>query len=423
VKNQNSIQPNRRHFTVLRQICQLIPPHLVPKLTRETGVDEKERTFSSWSHVVSMLYAQVSHALSLNDVCDALRLRTGSLFTVRAARPPAKNTLSHANKVRDCALAQKLFWAMLGHLQSAFPSFVRGGGKRRLTWRFRRAIHAVDSTTIQLVASCMTWAKHRRRKAAAKCHLRLNLQSFLPGFAIVDTARQHDSVRARELCAGLSEGEIVIFDKAYGDFSHLWALRQRGVFFVTRAKDNLAGRVKQRLNKGPSRDRRILKDELIVLKGHYARRDYPGLLRRVTAGVKIDGEERVMVFLTNNTEWAPSTVCELYRCRWSIESFFKEIKQTVQLVDFLGYSANAVKWQVWTALLVHLLLRFLAWQSRWSHSFTRLVTYIRAALWLDRDVYSLLAACGTANGHCRCLGSPEQAWLPGFARTTVGQPM
>lgn len=168
MKNQNSKQPNRGQFTVLRQVCQLIPPYLAPKVARVTGVDEKSRTYSAWSHVVTMLYAQISHALSLNDVCDALRLRAGSLFTVRAARPPAKNTLSHANKVRDCAMAEKLFWAMLSHLQSACPSFVRGGGKRGVTWRFRRAIHAVDSTTIQLVASCMSWAKHRRRKAAAK---------------------------------------------------------------------------------------------------------------------------------------------------------------------------------------------------------------------------------------------------------------
>ena len=129
---------------------------------------------------------------------------------------------------------------MLSHLQSFFPSFVRGGGKHGITWRFRRAIHAVDLTTIQLVASCMSWAKHRRRKAAAKCHLRLNLQSFLPGFAIVDTAQQHDNMRDRELCADLYEGKIVIFDKAYVDIGHLWALVQRGIFFVTRVKNNMA---------------------------------------------------------------------------------------------------------------------------------------------------------------------------------------
>ena len=104
MKNKNPIQPNRGQFTVLRQVCQLIPPHLVSKTARVTGVDEKSRTYSAWSHVVTMLYAQISHALSLNDVCDALRLRVGSLFTVRGARPPAKNTLSYANKVRDCAM-------------------------------------------------------------------------------------------------------------------------------------------------------------------------------------------------------------------------------------------------------------------------------------------------------------------------------
>lgn len=405
---------------MLRQICELIPTHLVAKLSRETGADDKARTFTPWSHVVAMVYAQISHALSLNDVCDALKLRLTALGGIRAATPPAKNTLSHANKVRDCALAEKLFWAQLGHLQVAFPQFVRGRGRRQFAWRFKRAINVVDSTTIQLIAACMDWAKHRRRKAAAKCHLRLDLQSFLPKFAIVDTAREHDNKRAREVCAGLSEGEIVVFDKAYVDFGHLWDLAQRGIFWVSRAKDNLACRVKKRLPK--SSDARILKDELVALKGHRVRQDYPGLLRRVTARVEVDGEERVMVFLTNHTAWAAASVVDLYGCRWSIETFFKELKQTVQLVDFLGHSANAVKWQVWTALLVHLLLRFLAWQSRWAHSFSRLVTYIRAALWLDRNIHDVLARCGTASGDFRCLGSPEQAWLPGFARKAVGQP-
>lgn len=419
MKKTNTIQPNRRNLTVLRQICQLIPTHLVAKLARETGADEKARTFTPWSHVVAMLYAQISHALSLNDVCDALKLHLTPLFRIRAARPPAKNTLSHANKVRDCELGRRLFWAQLEHLQSNFPGFVRGRRKRKFGWRFKRAINAVDSTTIQLVANCMDWAKHRCRKAAAKVHLRLDLQSFLPRFAIVDTAREHDNKRAREVCAGLSEGEIVVFDKAYLDFAHLWDLAQRGISWISRAKDNMACRVKKRLPR--SGDPRILKDELIVLKGHKARQNHPGPMRRVTARVEIDGKERVMVFLTNNLDWAASSVADLYGCRWEIETFFKELKQTVQLVDFLGHSANAVKWQVWTALLVHLLLRFLAWQSRWSHSFSRLVTYIRAALWLERDICEALNRCGTAAGDFRRLGSPEQAWLPGFARDAMGQ--
>ena len=416
-KTKTKSQPSRPHTTVLRQIVELIPGHLVSKLARETGVDERARTFTPWSHVVAMLYAQVSHALGLNDVCDALRLQVTALFAMRGAKPPARNTLSHANKERDCVLAQNLFWRMLEHLQSQSPGFGRGG-KKTLAWRFRRAIHIVDATTIQLIANCISWAKHRRRKAAAKCHLRLDLQSFLPRFAIVETAGEHDSVRAPALCAGLREGEIVLFDKAYLHFAHLWDLTSRGVYWVTRAKDNLVVKVKKRLPKHS--DPRILKDELVVLKIAKTAKDYPQVMRRVTAKLEVDGQERVMVFLTNNLEWSPVTVCDLYRCRWEIEVFFKQLKQTVQLVDFLGNSANAVKWQVWTALLVHLLLRFLAWRSRWAHTFTRLFTYVRAALWLPRDLAELLRRCGTAEGDFRMLGRPEQAWLPGLAHPLMG---
>jgi hypothetical protein len=148
---------------------------------------------------------------------------------------------------------------------------------------------------------------------------------------------------------------------------------------------------------------------------------YPAVLRRVIAQVEIDGEERVMVFLTNHLAWSPVTVCDLHRCRWQIEVFFKQLKQTVQLVDFLGNRAHAVRWQGETALLVHLLLRFLAWRERWTHSFTRLFTYMRAASWLPRDLADLLRRCGTAPGAGGSLARPCQSELPGFAALLMGQ--
>jgi len=118
--------------------------------------------------------------------------------------------------------------------------------------RFKRAIHAVDSSTITLVANCMNWAKHRRRKAAAKLHLRLNLQSFLPGFAIIEEARHHDDTRAPALCAHLQDGEIALFDKAYINFTHLFDLARRGIIRVTRSKDNMAYTVRKKLLRKPS---------------------------------------------------------------------------------------------------------------------------------------------------------------------------
>ena len=119
-------------------------------------------------------------------------------------------------------------------------------------------------------------------------------------------------------------------------------------------------------------------------------------MRRIVAWVEVDGKEREMIFLTNNLKWSAETIVELYRCRWQIEVFFKQIKQTLQLADFLGTSANAVRWQVWTALLVYLLLRYLAFLSKWTHSFSRLFTLVRIACGKN----------GTCSTSSRAMGQP-----------------
>ena len=322
---------------VLRQVCNLIPPFLVSRLARETGVDRKARTFSPRSHVVSMIYSQLTHAIGLNDLCDGLQHFGGALSAIRGAVAPRRNTLSHANRQRDARLAEKLLWSVLGHLQQQSPAF--GQGRRRLP-RFRRCLQVVDATVIRLVANCMDWAKHRRRKAATKIHLRLDLQSWLPRFAIVDHAPHHENTRAPELCAGLKAGEIAIFDKGYMNLAHLWLLTQRGAFWVTRAKANLDYRVVER--RAVKAAGKVLRDEVIQLRGPKSRELYPSRLRRVRVLVELDGEPVAMDFLSNHLEWSAQTIADLYGCRWDIEKFFKQIKQTLQFCDFLGHNANAV---------------------------------------------------------------------------------
>src|SRR6202163_3690663 len=293
-------KPTANKLSVLNQVCNFIPPHLVSKLARETGVEGKARTFRPWSHVVSLLYAQLTHSLGLNDVCDALRLHCGPLSALRGAKPPCKNTLSHANRTRAPKMAERLFYSMLEYLQNLQPGF--GGNRRpRFVFRFKRLIHVVDTTTIGLMARSLDWAKHRRRKAAAKCHVRLDLQTFLPRGAIVDSGAVQDCRRARELCAAVAPGEIVIFDKAYLDFSHLADLSMREIFWVTRARDDLRCRVVRRLEQG--RQGNILRDDEIQWCVLGSRKNYPENLRRVIALVEVEGEEREMVFLTNNFSW------------------------------------------------------------------------------------------------------------------------
>jgi hypothetical protein len=194
-------------------------------------------------------------------------------------------------------MAEQLFWQVMGHLGEQSPGFVAGRSRGR-AFRFRMPIHVVDTTVMELVANCMDWAKHRRRKAAAQTHRRLNLQSLLPSFVIIDTAGEHDNKRARELCAGVRSGEIVLFDKGYVDFGHLRDLDERGVFWVTRAKDNLAYEVVKKMP--ASKDQKILADEIIVLSN--PNQSAPELMRRIVARVEVDGQEREMTFLTNNLE-------------------------------------------------------------------------------------------------------------------------
>lgn len=220
-----------------------------------------------------------------------------------------------------------------------------------------------------------------------------------------------DGSRTPELCAGVKPGEIVVFDKAYVVFAQLHALHLRGLIWVTRAKEKMRYRVREsRPVSG-----RIVRDELVELTLWKTHRDYPELLRRVVARVEVDGVEREMTFLTNQLDWAPSSVADLYRCRWQIEVFFKQIKQTLQLADFLGHNENAVRWQVWTALLLYVLLRFISWVHRWTGSFSRLFTLLRATLWMPKDLSALLLRYGTADRKQRRMcAHPESAFLPGL---------
>ena len=402
----------RHQFTILKQICELIPGHLVPKLAREYGVDKKCRSFDPWSHVVSLIHAQLAHSLSLNDVCDTLRNHSGVLTTIRKSVPPSRNGLSHANKERNADMAEALFWETMESLRRTFPKFGHNHRYCGLPRRFKRTIKAIDSTTIKLVANCIDWAKHRRRKAGAKCHVSLDLQTFMPNVIIIREAKRHDCNFARELCAGLKDGEIVVWDKAYNDFKHLFELTERGVFWVNRAKDNMTYEV---IGEVSAPKGNIIRDVKIRVTGQGTSSEYPKELRLVEAWVEVKKELVRMTFITDNFDWAASSICELYKSRWGIEVFFKQIKQNLQIADFLGNNENAVRWQIWIAMLTYVLLRFIEFISHWDKPFSRLFTLLRGVMWSCLDLFSVIKSCGTAGVRLRMRAAPEQAYLPGFS--------
>ncbi len=392
------------NLAVLGQIVKYIPGKLIGKL--KVKYEIQTRAFSATSHVVAMIFAQLSHALSLNDICDCLRFHKGYLAQIRDCVPPSRNGLAHANATRDARLVEELFWTVLADIKEKFPQFIFGSRHYPgIPWRFKRAIHVVDSTTIRLIAKCMSWAKHREQKAAAKMHLDLDLKSFLPNFAIVNRAKDSDPKMAWALCEPIRAGEIVVFDKAYVDFAHLHHLHQKGVIWVTRAKDNMCFEVMgQHLSEEEIQQARhmyeagifmgrqpiVLSDCRIKLAKDDSFAKYPDEMRMIEACVQQDGKPCFMQFITNQLEWSAYSVCELYLARWGIEVFFKEIKQTLQLADFLGTSENAIKWQIWIALLTYLLLRLNAWLCGWKRSFRRFFTLVKGVLWSQRRLSSLI---------------------------------
>ena len=150
MKNK-TIKPTRSRFNVLRQICNHIPQGEVSKIARETGVEDKSRSFSPWSHTVSLLDAQLTHCIGLNDLCDSLQLHSGALSTIRGASAPSRNGLSHANRERPAAMAERLFWRTLNHLKQQSPGF--GTGKRRGPAFTPRASRAKSAPNVYAVFS------------------------------------------------------------------------------------------------------------------------------------------------------------------------------------------------------------------------------------------------------------------------------
>ena len=404
---QNKTTP--RVYHTLRQIVQIIPRWLIDRTANAHGVDA--RKFSATSHVVRLILGHLSRASGLTEICDDASLNAGRLRLVRNATPGKRNTFSHANRTRPAEVAEKVYWETVRHLGEVSPGFIPPRRARGFLSRFReRGIFAIDSTVIRLALSCIASYPYRSKKAAAKMHTRLPVGSFIPSVVRIEAGKPHDSTMADELTKDMKGGDILLADRADVDFAFLHNLTAREVFWVLRQKVNMLYEVVESREVSGN----VLSDDIVKLTAANTSEKYPQTFRRVRAIVEINGEKREMVFLTNNTQWAASTICELYKARWEIEVFFKELKQTLQLTDFIGTNENAVKWQIWSGLLAHLLLHYLKFLSGWNKAFSRLVGIVRSAVWMDLDIVETLRLYGMASPPHRPQPHYIQQRLVGF---------
>lgn len=359
------------------QVLSLIDRHDFADAVKRHGAEKGSKGFSCWDQFISMMFCQLGAANSLREICGGLATAMGKLVHLGLRQAPSRSTLAYANQARPWQLYQTVFEQVLGRCQELAAT-----KKRR--FRFKNPLRSLDATVIDLCLEVFDWARFRRAKGAIKLHLLLDHQGYLPCWALVTDGKTHEVNPARTL--SFDPGTIVAMDRAYNDYTLFARWTEEGVFFVTRAKENAVYEVVERRSV-PQRSN-VLQDEIIHLTGHKAREKCPHLMRRIV--VWNEDNQKEIVVLSNCFRFAASTVAAIYKERWQIELFFKAIKQNLKVKTFVGTSENAVKTQIWTALIAILLLKFLQLKSTWNWSLSNLSAMLRFNLLTYRDLWAWL---------------------------------
>lgn len=366
-------------MTLFAQVIQLLPKEIIKGLIKKYGVDKYAKGFGPWEHLVCMIFCQFADCESLRDISNGLRSAGGNLNHLGMGKAPGKSTIAYQNERRPPEFFRDCYYALLEYFgqQLRFP-------KKRFC--FKNPVKLLDSSVITLCAELFDWAYYTHAKGAIKMHTLLNLDMRLPDFVNITEGNVADSKAARDV--EVAARSIVVADRGYFDTDLLNLWDSRNVFFVVRVKDNMIyERVREReLPEKKHQD--VLIDEEIMLTGTGTRNKYPKKLRRVAVFNEEHGYTVVLV--TNNFKLAASTIAELYKCRWLIETFFKTIKQNLHIKSFIGTSRNAVETQIWTALITILLIALLKAKSTYKWAFSNLVASLRLNTFVKIDLMSWL---------------------------------
>ena len=367
------------NLNLFSQIVSKLDRTSFKKLVKEKETDKHQKGYSSWTHLVSMLFCQFAKSQSVRDVSNGLRSATGNLNHLGIQKAPSKSTISYQNKNRDWTLFKEYYYQLLSQLGQQ-------AGFKQVKFRIKSKIFLLDSSTISLCLSLFDWAKYKTAKGAVKMHTLLDYDGNLPAYVNITDGKTADNKGAYDI--PLLKGSVVVADRFYNDFSLLNVWDSNGVYFVVRHKENIKFTTVKENELPDNRHQHILKDEIIELTGNKSKRTYPRKLRRVA--VWDEKNEQVIEIITNQMSWTANTISELYKSRWQIEIFFREIKQLLHIKSFIGTSENAVMIQIWTALVTILILKVLKVIAKYSWQLSNLVAFIRLNLFVKIDLQKWL---------------------------------
>lgn len=367
------------NLNLFSQIVSKLDRTSFKKLVDEKKTDKHQKGYSSWTHLVSMLFCQFAKSQSVRDISNGLRSATGNLNHLGVSKAPSKSTISYQNKKRDWTLFKNYYYQLLSHLGQQ-------AGFKQVKFRIKSKIFLLDSSTISLCLSLFDWAKYKTAKGAIKMHTLLDYDGNLPAYVNITDGKTADNKGAYNI--PLLKGSVVVADRFYNDFSLLNVWDSSCVYFVVRHKENIKYVTVKENELPDNRHEHILKDEIVALTGNKSKTKYPKKLRRVA--IWDDVNKQVIEVITNQMSWTANTISELYKSRWQIEIFFREIKQLLHIKSFIGTSENAVMIQIWTALITILILKVLKAIAKFSWQLSNLVAFIRLNLFVKIDLQKWL---------------------------------
>ncbi|NJN71140.1 MAG: IS4 family transposase [Nitrospira sp.] len=365
-----------RNVSLFGQLLQHVSRTEFARAVKKYGAERAAKGFTCWTQCVAMIFCHLARADSLREVCNGLACCLGKLNHLGIDRAPNKSTLAYANQHRPAGLYESLFWSLLAR----FRSHQSLGLPKAKAFRFKNRLLSLDSTTISLCLQLFPWASYLQTKGGVKVHVLLDHSDYMPSYAVITEGKQADVRIAQSL--QMKPGSVVAMDRAYNDFTLFGRWTRSGVFFVTRLKEGTVYELVE--HREVPKNRPILADEIIRLSSSKGQKACPELLRLV---VVWDPErEREIVLLTNHLGFGATTIAAIYRERWQIELFFKALKQNLKVKTFIGTSENALRIQIWTALIALLLLRWLHHLSQARWSFSNLASMLRLNLFTYRDL-------------------------------------
>ena len=329
--------------TIFAQLMDFLPVYEFQKCIQRYNGHYKVKHFSCWNQFLCMAFAQLTYRESLRDIETCLRSTQRKLYHMGFRGNVSRNTLAHANQVRDWRIYADFAQILIGQARRLYANDSFGV-------ELNQTAYALDSTTIDLCLSLFPWAKFRAHKGAVKLHTLLDLRGSIPSLVIITHGKVHDVKILDQLT--FEPGAFYVIDRGYLDFDRLYAIHQTSAFFVIRAKSNF--RFRRLYSRPVDKSDGVQSDQIIVLEGFYSHKAYPDKLRRIRY-FDTDQNKRLS-FLTNNFTLPALTIAELFRCRWQIELFFKWIKQHLRIKAFYGTTENAVKTQIWVAITVYVLV-------------------------------------------------------------------